>query len=209
MLDASPRRRMRSSASAMVSSGCSTSSGGRASGRIGSCNCAADRGATDGMANSDRKKSGARSSSLTPGCRYAEKSVTPWFLNTSSSRKKRPVTFRLGCVRIQWAASAMMRGLRAFCRASCPAINRIASVSIVVRGHSALTATPLRAEFLRHAQHTERHPVFRHRVGHVRREPARADRRMQRRRDVEHVRVRRISAGAAAPSACTGTCRAR
>ncbi len=36
----------------------------------------------------------------------------------------------------------MICGLRAFVRASWPAIKRIASVSIAVRGHSALTAMP-------------------------------------------------------------------
>src|SRR5687767_11373811 len=40
---------MMSSAAAMVRSGCRTSSGGLASGRIRSCSCAAEKGATDGM----------------------------------------------------------------------------------------------------------------------------------------------------------------
>src|SRR5687768_3667512 len=40
---------MVSAAAAMVRSGGSTSSGGLTSGRIGSCSCAAERGATDGM----------------------------------------------------------------------------------------------------------------------------------------------------------------
>ena len=62
---------------------------------------------------------------------------------------------------------------------------------------------PVAAKLLRHAEHAQRHAVLRHRVGDVRAEPPRAQRRMQRRRDVEDVRVLPTSSDAESPFACS------
>ena len=61
---------------------------------------------------------------------------------------------------------------------------------MTVLGQRALTATPASPELLRHAEHAHAHPVLRHRVGDVVREPLRVH--VERRREVEDVRVCRL-----------------
>ena len=69
--------------------------------------------------------------------------MTPARAITSSSTKKWPVVSRLGWVRIQWAASPMMSGVReAAIICSPPSRFSTAAVAIVVRGQSALAAMP-------------------------------------------------------------------
>src|SRR3954469_18081681 len=55
-----------------------------------------------------------------------------------------PVRVRDGLVRIAWAASATMSGVRQF-SARTPSIMAIAAVAITVFGHKALTAIPSEA----------------------------------------------------------------
>ena len=69
-----------------------------------------------------------------------------------------------------------------------------------VRGHSALTAMPSRAELLGHAEHAHAHAELRHRVGDVRREPPRLH--VERRREVEDVRVAPRAASRCGRHAC-------
>ncbi len=68
--------------------------------------------------------------------------MTPSAASTSSSMRNCPVNSRLGLVRIACAASAMISGVRERFTNSAPTTLRMAAVSMVVRGHSELTAMP-------------------------------------------------------------------
>jgi|GEM_PF-904529 len=88
-----------------------------------------------------KKKSGY---GVAPGVtRYFSKSVTPCLRSRSSSTKKLPVHSRLGLVKMTWAASAMMSGVRLCSTISSPPSRFCtAAVAMTVRGHRVLTATP-------------------------------------------------------------------
>jgi hypothetical protein len=67
--------------------------------------------------------------------------VTPLSARNVSSMRKWPVKV-LSRVRIRWAASARISGVRERCIVSSPpTMKRMAEVAMVVRGHRALTAT--------------------------------------------------------------------
>ena len=72
---------------------------------------------------------------------------------------------------------------------------------MVVRGHSEFTATPWGAELGRHAERAHAHAVLRHRVGDMILEPLRLH--VERRRQVEDVRIRAPSPGAGCRPAST------
>src|SRR5205085_11360189 len=79
---------------------------------------------------------------LVPGLTaYLSRLVTPCAASSSSSMKKLPVVDFASLVRMKYAASARMSGVRHMLT-STPGIICSAAVAIAVRGHRLLTAMP-------------------------------------------------------------------